>query len=201
MIKNIVFDIGNVLLSFEPSDYLSRAIKDPEIADDLNTRVFRSAEWLMLDKGTITKAQAAERILQRDGRHADLVRQLLESWMELLTPIDASIKLLTPLKQAGYRLYYLSNFHTVAYETILRKNAFFQCFDGGIVSCEVNCIKPEQEIYAHLLQKYGLKAQECLFLDDVEVNVKAAAALGFQTIHLTDAGIIQSLLAQHGVNF
>jgi putative hydrolase of the HAD superfamily len=93
-------------------------------------------------------------------------------------PLDENVKLLPELKKQGFRLYYLSNFPIDIFEEIKTGYYFFKYFDGGIISSEVKFSKPDPRIYEILLKKYTLIAKECLFIDDIEINVNAAKNIG-----------------------
>ena len=183
MIKNIIFDIGNVLLEFKPLDYLKRTFNDDNIEKILYKEIFQSEEWLHLDRGTLTQDEAIEIISLRNPNHEIHIKKCMDNWIEILTPIESTVKILSQLKEKGYNLYLLSNFHSLAFETICSKYDFFKYFDGGIISYKENLLKPQAEIYTKLLETYNLNADECLFIDDTLVNIEAADRLGIKTIH------------------
>lgn len=199
MIRNILFDIGNVLLVFKPAEYLKATLEDWEEAGKLHQAVFRSGEWIELDRGSLTCEEAADRICLR---HPDLeahIRRLLVEWPVMLRPVPETVTVLKALKSLGYRAYYLSNFHEDAFERIQAEYDFFQYFDGGIVSASVKQIKPDEAIYRILLETYGLSPEECVFIDDMPENIEAAEKLGIKAIRLTDAAKLSNALAVYGV--
>ncbi|MBZ9688619.1 HAD family phosphatase [Clostridium estertheticum] len=183
MLKNIIFDIGNVLLEFKPLDYLKRTFNDDNIEKLLYKEIFQSEEWLHLDRGTLTQEEAVKIISLRNPNNEIHIKKCMDNWIEILTPIEGTVKTLSQLKEKGYNLYLLSNFHSLAFETICTKYDFFKHFDGGIISYKENLLKPEAEIYTKLLETYKLNADECLFIDDTLVNIEAADKLGIKTIH------------------
>ena len=199
MIQTIVFDIGNVLIDFHPMPYVRRLLGDEATADRVTPLVFRSDEWLMLDRGTISQDEAAARIAGRNPELAQAIHTVFDNWMPLMTPIEPTVELLSRLKGAGYRLYYLSNFHVLAFAWLLERRPFFRQFDGGVVSYEVHSLKPEPEIYQELLRRYDLQAEHCLFLDDMHDNVDTARTLGMQAIQVTDFEALPAQLAAEGV--
>lgn len=182
MVKNIIFDIGNVLLQFSPLDYLKTIFHDENIESLVYKEVFQSQEWLELDRGILTQDEALNAISQRNPKYQVHIKKCMDNWIDILTPIEGTVQIVNELKEKGYKLYLLSNFHSLAFETIYSKYEFFKHFDGGVISYKENFLKPETEIYTKLLNTYDLKAKECLFIDDTLVNTQAAHRLGFNTI-------------------
>jgi glucose-1-phosphatase len=182
MIRNVVFDLGNVLISFRPEEFL-KAKNYPE-----NTRmtiladVFGSREWLMLDNGDITTEEAIMGISSTSSLSVHEIGLIFAVRHEILYPLTRNIKILPELKKAGFRLYYLSNFPADLWEHVTAaekaKYDFFGFFDGGIISAEARASKPEPGIYNQLLSRYGLKSEECLYIDDLEANVNTAVKIG-----------------------
>jgi epoxide hydrolase-like predicted phosphatase len=186
MIKNIIFDIGNVLLQFNPLDYLKKIFNDDIIEKLIYKEVFKSEEWISLDRGILTEDQAVKVISQRNPVHKAHIEICMDNWIDILTPIEGTVKIVSILKENGYNLYLLSNFHSLAFETIYSKYDFFNLFDGGVISCKENVLKPEAEIYTKLLDDYNLAPEECLFIDDTLINVEAANKLGINTIQFSN---------------
>ena len=131
MYKNIIFDLGNVLLSFNPKDYLKSKISEDRI-DDVYKAIFKSEEWVMLDRGTITEKDAINRIIERNNTYRDDINLAFKDWYDILRPIEEAVEVLTKLKKNGYNVYYLSNFHELAFKEVTTKNNFFELFDGGV---------------------------------------------------------------------
>ncbi len=200
MVRNIIFDLGNVLLDYQPKEYLK--LKNIEIAkiEDVYHQVFQSEEWILLDKGTITQDEAQEKIIERNPENTILIECAFNHWYDMLTPIEDTVPLLKRLKQKGYNLYFLSNFHSLAFEHVNDKYDFFTLFDGGVVSYKENTIKPDMEIYQKLIQKYSLKPQESIFIDDMLYNVEAAKKLNFNGIHFTNANNLKDELKNYNIN-
>jgi FMN phosphatase YigB (HAD superfamily) len=180
MIKNIIFDLGNVLISFKPSDYFDKnkypeAIKAKILAD-----IFGSKEWQMLDSGDITTPQAIDSIANKSSLNLTEIAHIFNLRTDLMFPLDSNVRLLPELKKRGYRLYYLSNFPLDIFDEVKSGYFFFKYFDGGKISAEVKCSKPEEGIYKNILEHYSLIANECLFVDDIEANVKTAERMGMK---------------------
>ena len=183
MYKNIIFDLGNVLISFNPMEYLKSKISEEKI-QEVYKAIFQSEEWIMLDRGTITEKEAINNIIEKNSIYRDDISLAFEDWYAILKPIEETIKVLEDLKSKGYNIYYLSNFHELAFKEVNTKNSFFELFDGGVVSYEEKIIKPEEEIYRLILKRYNLTPSETIFIDDTKVNVEGAEKLGITTIFL-----------------
>lgn len=186
MIKNIVFDIGNVLLNFKPVEYLRTKMEEENIKS-VKEAVFDSPEWPMLDEGTITEKEAIRVISERNAEIKDLVELAFDNWYDMLTPIENSVKLLKELKAKGYNLYYLSNFQELAYDYIIKEYEFFGLFDGGVASFAEKLMKPDKDIYEKLMERYDLKPEECLFMDDTALNIDGSENVGMKGIVFTTA--------------
>jgi epoxide hydrolase-like predicted phosphatase len=182
MIKNIIFDLGNVLISFRPSEYFDKKNYPGAIKTTILTDIFGSKEWLMLDNGDITTQQAIDAIALRSSLNKEEITHIFNLRTDLMFPLDSNVKLLPALKKRGFRLYFLSNFPLDIFEEVRTGYFFFRYFDGGIISAEAKASKPEPEIYRILMGKYSLLPEQCLFIDDLEKNVKTAELIGMKGI-------------------
>ncbi len=183
MIKNIVFDLGNVLLDFKPEEYLQQNYSDSELIEELYRKLFSSPEWEGLDRGTLTRQEAVEKL---GAKHPELkpeIKEILASLDKLLQPKQETISLLNSLAETEYNLYVLSNFHQQAYQEVAAKYDFFDHFDGLVISAQINYIKPETEIYKHLLAEFELTPEKTVFIDDKKENLAGAEEFGIKTIH------------------
>lgn len=187
MIKNIVFDLGNVLINFRPAEFLEKYKYPEHLRTTILADIFYSRQWIMLDNGDISTGEAIEEVISKSFLEKQLIIEIFDRRVELLTPISSNLKLLPELKKHGFRLFYLSNFPADLWEQI-RKGPrekdfeFFSYFEGGIISSAVRLSKPDIRIYNLLLEKYNLKAEECLFIDDLEPNVKGAEQAGMKVV-------------------
>jgi len=180
MIKNIVFDLGNVLISFRPAEFFSKNAYPEYIKTKILSDIFGSKEWGMLDNGDINTSEGIDAISLNSSLNREEIAHIFNLRIEMMFPLDQNVRLLPELKKQGFRLYYLSNFPIDIFEEIKTGYYFFRYFDGGVISSEVKFSKPDSRIYKTLLEKYSLVAEECLFIDDLEVNVRAAEALGMK---------------------
>ena len=198
--KNIIFDLGNVLILFDPSGYVNKSVS-PEKREKFLDVVFKSTEWEKLDLGTLSYDDA-KKIFKEKLKDCDSEVDMLfgDNLYSLLKPITKNAELLKSLKE-NYNLYILSNFHKESFETVSSKHEFFGYFDGGIVSAYHQCVKPDEKIYRLLLDKYDLKPEETLFIDDIAENIEAAGKIGIDTIHLTDYNALSDRLRNKNIIF
>lgn len=199
MIKNIIFDLGNVILDFQPKIYVRSKI-DEEKVEEIYKCIFQSDEWPMLDRGTICEEDAKRNIINRNTGSEELINKVFENWYDILTPIESSVDTLKKLKQKGYKIYYLSNFHLAAFEYINNKYDLFKLFEGGVVSYKEKLLKPEKEIYEKILYRYSLEPGETLFIDDMEQNIEAAIKLGLKGIVLKEPRKLEDELQKFDIN-
>ncbi len=177
MIKNIIFDLGNVLISFIPSEYLKKKNYPENIRNTILNDIFRSNEWKMLDNGDITLGEAIDTLAFKSSLKREEIALVFKMRTEIMFPLDNNVRLLPALKKRGFSLYYLSNFPLDIFEEIKNDYFFFRYFDGGIISAEVKLSKPDVRIFSFLLNKYSLNPLESVFIDDIEENVRSAEKL------------------------
>lgn len=181
--KNIIFDIGNVLLDFQPEEYLLQHFSE-SVMGDLMTIVFSSDEWIDLDLGTITLKEAIKSLTLRHPHYHDELVFFLENWTHMMIPIQDTIDIVYELKNKGYALYLLSNFSTDGIEILFKRYDFFELFDGAVISSKEKLVKPEEKIYQVLLDRYSLNPSESVFIDDLLANVNTAKRLSMHSIYL-----------------
>lgn len=194
MIKNIVFDLGNVLLDFDPERYLSALNYKDELKEKLIENIFKTEQWLLLDRGVITEEEAVEIWKKDNPVIAAEIEEIMKDWAEILTLKKESINILEKLAEKNYNLYVLSNFHKKAYNYVSNKYNFFNLFDDQLISAKIGMIKPEPEIFELLLEKFNLKAEATLFIDDSKENIEAALEQGIRVIHFKNAEALKEEL-------
>jgi epoxide hydrolase-like predicted phosphatase len=199
LIKNVIFDIGRVLLEFQPKQYLIKKFKDEDLAETLHSAVFGSSEWLDLDKGILTDEEAVEIFSKRHSTHKAHIKQIMEDWHTLLLPIEGTVKILESLKHKGYRIILLSNFHLRAFERVYAQYPFFKLADDMVISSRIKMLKPHKQIYEYMLSSLKLIPDECLFIDDTAANVKGAGELGINTIQFTSPEQLEKELIELGL--
>ena len=187
MYKNIIFDLGGVMVDFDPKTYLVDRFCNAEVEEQVSQLTFESEEWKLLDAGLITRSEANLRMLARAKEYGRVfeVQGVLDDWLHILRPRRRMQELVRRLKNHGYSVYYLSNIPQDVLE-LFQTRGVLDNFDGGVASCEVHINKPDPRIYQALLDKYSLRASECVFIDDNLANVQAAFALGFAGIQMKE---------------
>lgn len=196
MIKNIIFDLGNVLIEYKPEKFVSEFVVKENQKSFLE-RIFKKKEWADLDRGVLEYDNALEIFIKDLPEEKENIKKLFENDIQgVLFPIEKNLKLLSQLKEKGYKLYILSNFHKNAFAKISEKCNFDKFFDGKIISCDVKLLKPEKEIYQKIISDYNLNVEETLFIDDTLVNVQEAKKLKIFTIHLTNENELKEKLEE-----
>lgn len=180
MIKNVVFDMGNVLLRYDPELTLNAFCGSEAEKELIRKELFQGPEWVRGDLGLIREADKFGLVKKRVPKeHWEALKNCCEKWHFDMRPVEGALSFCDYLKQRGYRLFVLSNASDLFYQ-YFPQAVPVEYFEGIVVSADLHLIKPNREIYEYLLEKYGLKAEECLFLDDMRENVEGARALGIQ---------------------
>ena len=184
MIRNILFDMGNVLIRFEPETFLTLAGVTEEADRDLLRRVvFRSVEWVKLDRGDLTDEEALALMFPRlPERLHPVARQMVSHWADFGLVVDGMYDLVQELHEKGYELYLLTN-------AALSQRRFFPTFPVGrffegrvFLSAAWKLVKPCTDYFEAALRHFGLKGEECVFIDDAPYNVEAALRTGTEGI-------------------
>lgn len=179
MIQNIVFDMGHVLIYFQPRVLIERLGITGGDKELLLREVFRDVEWIQLDRGSLPEEEAVRILCGRLPKrlHGAVEELVCGWWKHPLVPVEGMEELVAQLKGAGYGIYLLSNASRQLHRYFDRIPGS-QYFDGRIVSADWQLLKPQKEIYEKLYEVYGLKPEECFFIDDQPVNVEGAYRTG-----------------------
>ena len=188
MYKNIIFDLGGVMVDFAPKDFLLDRFCNAAIEDKVYRLTFGSETWQKLDAGLCTRYEGNQAMMaaaQEEGCAFE-VQEVLENWASILRVRRRMVELVRRLKNHGYCAYYLSNIpeHILP---LLMSRGLEGVFDGGVASCDVHINKPDPRIYKILLDQYHLKAGECIFIDDNRANVQTAFQLGMNSIQMRES--------------
>lgn len=183
MIKNIVFDMGMVLVEFDWQAYLNALDIDEKIKETMKEKALANINvWNEHDRGVLSD----EEFIRFASREAPEIQEGLRRYMEgvgaIITEYPYSREWLHSLKERGYHIYILSNYGATPYKYAREHFSYFGEADGIVISSDVKMIKPEPGIYQYLLETYQLKPEETVFLDDRQDNVAAAEAFGIHGI-------------------
>ena len=183
MIRNMVFDIGNVLMDFRWKEYMRSLFgEDETLIQTINQGIWHNGCWAAMDKGEMDGAATLRSAVAFAPQYEKEIKLTLDSVAHAFHKFKYSIPWIQELKRMGLNVYYLSNYSAFSVAANPDVLNFIPYMDGGVFSFEVKAVKPEPEIYRCLCEKYGLKPEDCLFTDDVPANVKGAQACGFQGI-------------------
>ena len=179
---NVVFDLGGVVFSWQPDQIIKNVFEDKETQEKVKSEIFSHPEWLDLDKGILDRDEAIERSAIRTKLPRSKISELWQQIPLSLTPDGDTVRLIHSVKRYGNKVFVLSNIHLASIEYIEQEYSFWDIFDGIVISCRIQMVKPDAEIYEYLLNKYGLVASETIFIDDTEINLTAATRLGIKPI-------------------
>lgn len=201
MIKNIVFDMGQVLIHWSPDLYMKKydlSEKDKEL---LRQELFQSVEWVALDHGTVSEEDATDAVCSRVPRrlHAAVEELITGWWRQPMQPMEGMAELIAGLKAEGYGIYLLSN-AGLPLRGYFRWIPGSEYFDGVMVSSEEKLLKPQHEIFRALFQRFDLKPETCFFVDDSPINVEGAACCGMAgTIYRGDTNRLRQEMRAAGI--
>ena len=181
MIKNIIFDMGRVLVEFYPEDFLTKeGITDIAERELLLREIFHHEDWTNMDAGIMNEQEMYDEAVKRIPEHLhQTAHNLIFDWNDPIIPVKGMEDFVRECKEKGYGIYLLSN-ASVAQPVYWLRIPGHQYFDGTVVSALEKIMKPDVRIYQILLDRYGLKAEECLFIDDVARNIKGAEKAGIR---------------------
>lgn len=200
MIRNIVFDMGNVLMSWNPERIVTALPVQESHRALLQAQLLEGPEWIRVDEGSMSEQELMQRVCERLPKeaHAD-AQYVMAHWHEQMKPLDDMYQLVKELKAAGYHLYLLSN-TSKRFRVYENEIPAFHLLDGRFISADFKCIKPSPMIYEKFLQHFGLRPEECLFIDDMRANIEGGKAAKMDGILYTgDVNQLRQELAEHGV--
>jgi HAD superfamily hydrolase (TIGR01509 family) len=196
---NVVFDIGNVLVHWEPRALYRKIFATEAEVEWFITHVCNSAWNLEQDRGR-SFAEGVAELTARFPEHADAIAAYDLRWHQtVLGPIDGTVAILEELRQRGTPLYAITNFNQDKFKETLKRFPFLEAFRDTVVSGEERVLKPDAAIYHLLLARNGLDAASCVFIDDSEKNVQGAEAVGMKAIHFTTPEALRNELAALGL--
>lgn len=187
MIKNIIFDFGKVLVDFDFPQFMRRIFDDPVDMAEFSTLIL-SKEWnAILDKEDKPFGEYMQDLKNMYPQYEKYIEAFDSRYQEIMTgEIAGMYEVLNELKWRGFKLYGLTNWCSKVYDTI-NSYEIFKLLDGRVISSEEHLLKPYPEIYQCLLERFQLKAEECVFTDDKEENILGAKSVGIDGIVFQNA--------------
>ncbi len=186
----VVFDLGGVLVEWDPRHLYRQLFDDPEEMESFLAEV-TTAEWNAHQDAGRPWAEAVELLVAEYPERRELIEAFHRRWPEMLAgEIPGTVDVLADLRAKGVRLLALSNWSAEMFPVARERFDFLEWFEGIVISGEVGVNKPDHRIFEHLAERFGIEPTEALFIDDSLANVHAAKALGFQAIHFSDAAAL-----------
>ena len=200
-IKNVVFDIGNVVVRWAPLEIVRLTFGNIDSAEEKVKSIFQSDTWLDLNKGSISESEAKLQYQQLLGFSELDCERLFYYVKQTQILIYGSVELIRRVKAAGYCVFALTdNVHEIV-SYLKETYAFWNLFEGAAVSAELGLLKPQPEIYQSLLTQHALKASETVFIDDMPYNVEGAKTVGMAAIQFENARQCEADLKSLGLKF
>lgn len=194
MLKNIIFDVGEVLLEYRWMDMLLKHGLSEKQAERVAECMFDDPLWSEQDIANIPQNEILEMYKQKYPAEGPTIEWFIEHGELMYVKRPEIWALVHELKEKGYKLYILSNYSKILFEKHTRDAAFLEDMDGMVISYQIHHIKPEREIYEYLLRQYDLKPEECMFFDDRAENTAAAEKLGIRSVTVTSREMLKKEL-------
>jgi putative hydrolase of the HAD superfamily len=195
-VRNVIFDLGGVVFDWNPDHIVSRVQPVPELRASLKAALFGHADWRLFDRGTLSESELIERLQLRIGATRQEVEAILDAVRNSLVEKPETLELIRALQGQGTPLYCLSNMPASVYTHLRQRHNFWDAFSGIVISGEVQMMKPEPEVFLHLLATFNLRAEESVFVDDLLANIESARQVGLHAIWFKDAAQCRRELEQ-----
>jgi 2-haloacid dehalogenase len=195
----VIFDLGGVLIDWDPRHLYRRLFAD-ETAMEAFLNEVATQEWNAQQDAGRPWAEAVTALVAQYPDQRGLIEAFHGRWPEMVAgPIGGTVDVLADLREAGLRLYALSNWSAETFPIARRRFPFLDWFDGIVISGEVGVVKPDARIFEHLVARYAVEPGMAVFIDDSAVNVGAAARLGFVALQFVDARSLRHDLEELGL--
>jgi putative hydrolase of the HAD superfamily len=186
-VRNVIFDLGGVLLDWNPGAILERCYRDVASREAVHDALFRHEDWRAFNRGDLTEPGLLARVQQRTERSLPELSQVLDTVRDSLVVKPETVSVLRALQKRRVPLYCLSDMPVSLFVHVRQRYDFWDAFAGIVISGEVRMMKPEPQVFEYLLARYQLAAQETVFVDDHAANIAGAKAVGLHTIHFRNA--------------
>jgi 2-haloacid dehalogenase len=200
MIKNVIFDLGGVLIDWNPKHLYRKIFKDETEMEKFLDEVCTS-DWNEEQDAGRSLAEATETLVKEHPQHEENIRAYYGRWEEMLGgAIQGTVDIFKKMKASGnFKIYALTNWSSETFPIAVKRYDFLQWFDGALVSGDEKMRKPFPEFYDLLFKRYNLKPEETLFVDDNLRNIKAAEKTGMKSIHFTSSEKLKEQLEEAGI--
>src|ERR1700733_6656916 len=186
-VRNVIFDLGGVVFEWNPDHIVARVQPVPELRASLKAALFGHADWRLFDRGGLTDPELVRPLQLRIGASRQEVEVILDAVRHSLVEKPETLQLIRALQARGTPLYCLSNMPASIYTHLRQRHTFWDAFSGIVISGEVQLMKPEPEVFMHLLAAFNLRPEESVFIDDLLPNIESARQVGLHAIWFKDA--------------
>lgn len=200
MIDTVVFDIGNVLTSWHWRDSFVKMFGE-DIVEELADATVRSDGWKELDRGALSEEELVSLLTKNAPQYGAEIARIVHECHDFVTVFPYASQWVKSLKEAGYRVYILSNYSEFGYIRSREKFDFLNYTDGELISYQIKRVKPEREIYEELCERFSIDPGKAVFLDDREENTVAAREFGMYAITVTGREQAEAELRALGVSY
>jgi 2-haloacid dehalogenase len=198
-IEAIIFDLGNVLVQWNPANLYQKFFEDQSKVDYFLNNIC-TMDWHTVQDAGRTPEEGTEALVKEHPGWEHPIRAFYARWKEMFSgPIEGSVQILKELKEKGYKLYALSNWNAELYNRTVDDFPFLTWFDGKVISGEVKLKKPDEDIYQLLLQRFALHPKQALFIDDNEANIATAQRLDIESILFTSPEALRTELQNRNI--
>lgn len=184
-LATVIFDIGNVLVHFIPEEYLERKGYHGKQQKKLMDAVIENTVWNEYDRGVLTKAEVVAKYIKSTPYLKNDIQKLFNDLSGIIKRCEYTDRWIEELREKNVRVLFLSNISEALYQDCREELGFIEQMDGGLLSFEVKCIKPEQQIFEMMIETYHLEPDRCIFVDDRQVNIESGKQAGFNSILFT----------------
>lgn len=198
-INTLIFDIGKVLVDYDWKKLLQDLKYDEETSQSVAKAVFLSDTWTEGDRGVLSEEELLQAFISNNPVYEKEIRETFQRMGETIHVYSYTKSWLKYLKKQGYKLYILSNFSQPLYDRCQKEMKFLGFMDGGYMSWQIHCLKPEPEIYQKLIKDFQIEPSKAVFIDDRLDNVAEARAQGLYAVHFTGRKNAMGQLADFGV--
>jgi len=200
MIDTVIFDIGNVLTEWHWRDSFTQMFGEA-LVEPLADATVRSPGWYELDRGALSEDGIVDLLTQNAPQYANEIARIVHECHDFVTVFPYAADWLKGLKEAGYKVYILSNFSEFGYNRAKPRFDFLKYADGALISYEIKEVKPDRVIYEAICERYGIVPENAVFLDDREENTAAAIDFGMHAITVENKAQTDAALRELGVHW